>query len=70
MENQNMHVIIACYHCIMTISEAMIIESLSNNWWIDSTMTHHIARSKELFVELKEKKIGENKFYMGNKTLW
>ena len=54
----------------MTISEAMIIESLSNNWWIDSTMTHHIARSKELFVELKEKKIGENKFYMGNKTLW
>ena len=46
----------------------MIIEPSLDNWWIDSTATPHIARSKELFVELKEKKIGENKVYMGNNT--
>lgn len=54
---------------IMTISAAMIIEPSSDNWQIDSAVTRHIARSKELFVEQKEKKIGEKKVYMGNNTL-
>ena len=52
----------------MTISKAMIIEPLSDNWWIDKATTRHIARSKELFVDLKEKKLGEQKVYMGNNT--
>ena len=41
---------------IMTISKAMIIELSSDNWWIDSVATRYTSRSKELFVELKEKK--------------
>ena len=45
----------------------MIIESSLDNWWIDSAITCHIA-SKELFVEMKEKKIEENKVYMENNT--
>lgn len=52
----------------MTIFEVMIIEPSSDNWWIDSVVTRHIARSKELFVDLKEKKIGEYKVYMRNNT--
>ena len=28
----------------------MIIEPSSNNWWIDSTMTHHIARKCKLSI--------------------
>ena len=52
---------------IMTISKAMIIELSSDNWWIDSVATCHTARSKELFVELKEKKI-KHRVYMGNNT--
>ena len=53
---------------IMTIFEVMIIEPPSDNWWIDSGATHHITRSKELFIDLKEKKIGEYKVYMRNDT--
>ena len=52
----------------MTISEAMIIKPLSDNWWIDTAATWHIARSKELFLDLKEKKLGEQKVFMGNNT--
>ena len=52
----------------MTIFEVMIIEPSSDNWWIDSVATCHIVRSKELFVDLKEKKIGEYKVYMRNNT--
>ena len=52
----------------MTISEAMIIEPLSDDWWINTAATRHIARSKELFVDLKEKKLGEQKVHMGNNT--
>ena len=51
----------------MTISEAMIIEPLSDNWW-STKPRQHIARSKELFVDLKEKKLGEQKVYMRNNT--
>ena len=55
---------------IMTISKAMIIELSSDNWWIDSVATRYTSRSKELFVELKEKekKRGEHRVYMGNNT--
>ena len=46
----------------------MIIEPLSDNWWIDIAATRHRARSKELFVDLREKKLGGQKVYMGNNT--
>lgn len=49
----------------MTIFEAMIIKPLSDNWWISR---NYIARSKELFIDLKEKKLEEQKVYMGNNT--
>ena len=35
---------------------------------VDKATTQHEARSKELFVDLKEKKLGEQKVYMGNNT--
>ena len=35
---------------------------------MDRHSRDYIARSKELFVDLKEKKLGEQKVYMGNNT--
>uniref|UniRef100_A0A2N9G0N8 CCHC-type domain-containing protein n=1 Tax=Fagus sylvatica TaxID=28930 RepID=A0A2N9G0N8_FAGSY len=52
----------------MTITEALVIESPSTSWWVDSAATRHIARNRELFVDLKEKQLGEHKVYMGNNT--
>uniref|UniRef100_A0A2N9FQW6 CCHC-type domain-containing protein n=1 Tax=Fagus sylvatica TaxID=28930 RepID=A0A2N9FQW6_FAGSY len=52
----------------MTITEALVIESPSTSWWVDSAATRHIARNCELFVDLKEKQLGEHRVYMGNNT--
>uniref|UniRef100_A0A2N9EP82 Integrase catalytic domain-containing protein n=1 Tax=Fagus sylvatica TaxID=28930 RepID=A0A2N9EP82_FAGSY len=52
----------------MTITEALIIESSPTSWWVDSAATRHIARNRELFVDLKEKQLGEHRVYMGNNT--
>uniref|UniRef100_A0A2N9HJG1 Reverse transcriptase Ty1/copia-type domain-containing protein n=1 Tax=Fagus sylvatica TaxID=28930 RepID=A0A2N9HJG1_FAGSY len=52
----------------MTITEALVIESPPTSWWVDSAATRHIARNRELFVDLKEKQLGEHKVYMGNNT--
>uniref|UniRef100_A0A2N9IAJ8 Retrovirus-related Pol polyprotein from transposon TNT 1-94-like beta-barrel domain-containing protein n=1 Tax=Fagus sylvatica TaxID=28930 RepID=A0A2N9IAJ8_FAGSY len=53
----------------MTITEALVIESPPTSWWVDSTATtRHIARNRELFVDLKEKQLGEHRVYMGNNT--
>uniref|UniRef100_A0A2N9FF63 CCHC-type domain-containing protein n=1 Tax=Fagus sylvatica TaxID=28930 RepID=A0A2N9FF63_FAGSY len=52
----------------MTIIEALVIESPPTSWWIDSTTTRHIVRNRELFVDLKEKQLGEHRVYMGNNT--
>uniref|UniRef100_A0A2N9F2S2 CCHC-type domain-containing protein n=1 Tax=Fagus sylvatica TaxID=28930 RepID=A0A2N9F2S2_FAGSY len=52
----------------MTITEALVIESPPTSWWVDSAVTRHIARNRELFVDLKEKQLGEHRVYMGNNT--
>uniref|UniRef100_A0A2N9FK26 CCHC-type domain-containing protein n=1 Tax=Fagus sylvatica TaxID=28930 RepID=A0A2N9FK26_FAGSY len=52
----------------MTITEALVIESPPTSWWVDSAATRHIARNRELFVDLKEKQLGEHIVYMGNNT--
>jgi hypothetical protein len=52
----------------MTIIEALVIESPSTSWWVDSAATRHIVRNRELFVDLKEKQLDEHKVYMGNNT--
>jgi hypothetical protein len=52
----------------MTITEALVIESPPTSWWVDSATTRHIARSRELFVDLKEKQLGEHRVYMRNNT--
>uniref|UniRef100_A0A2N9J933 Uncharacterized protein n=1 Tax=Fagus sylvatica TaxID=28930 RepID=A0A2N9J933_FAGSY len=52
----------------MTITEALVIESPPTSWWVDSAATRHIARNRELFVDLKEKKLGEHRVYMRNNT--
>uniref|UniRef100_A0A2N9GSY4 CCHC-type domain-containing protein n=1 Tax=Fagus sylvatica TaxID=28930 RepID=A0A2N9GSY4_FAGSY len=52
----------------MTITEALVIESPPTSWWVDSAATRHIARNHELFVDLKEKQLGEHRVYMGNNT--
>uniref|UniRef100_A0A2N9EKJ9 CCHC-type domain-containing protein n=1 Tax=Fagus sylvatica TaxID=28930 RepID=A0A2N9EKJ9_FAGSY len=52
----------------MTITEALVIESPPTSWWVDSAATRHIARNRELFVDLKEKQLGEHRVYMGNNT--
>uniref|UniRef100_A0A2N9GQ88 Reverse transcriptase Ty1/copia-type domain-containing protein n=1 Tax=Fagus sylvatica TaxID=28930 RepID=A0A2N9GQ88_FAGSY len=41
----------------MTITEALVIESPPTSWWVDSAATRHIARNRELFVDLKEKNL-------------
>ena len=50
----------------MTITEAMMVESTSSSWWIDLATTRHIIRSREFFVNSKEKVVGEHKVYIGN----
>ena len=50
----------------MTITEAMMVESTSSSWWIDLATTRHIIRSREFFVDSKEKAVGEHKVYIGN----
>ena len=52
----------------MTIIEALVIESPLTSWCVDSATTRHIARNRELFVDLKEKQLGEHREYMGNNT--
>jgi hypothetical protein len=52
----------------MTITEALVIKSPPTSWWVDSAATRHIARNHELFVDLKEKQLGEHRVYMGNNT--
>uniref|UniRef100_A0A2N9FM87 Reverse transcriptase Ty1/copia-type domain-containing protein n=1 Tax=Fagus sylvatica TaxID=28930 RepID=A0A2N9FM87_FAGSY len=52
----------------MTITEAMVIESPLTSWCADSATTRHIARNRELFVDFKEKQLGEHREYMGNNT--
>ena len=52
----------------MTIIEAMFIKSPPTSWWLDSATIRHIARNRELFVDLKEKQLGEHRVYMGNST--
>jgi hypothetical protein len=37
-------------------------------WLIDLATTRHIARSRELFGELKEKAVREHRVYMRNNT--
>uniref|UniRef100_A0A2N9IS84 Retrovirus-related Pol polyprotein from transposon TNT 1-94-like beta-barrel domain-containing protein n=1 Tax=Fagus sylvatica TaxID=28930 RepID=A0A2N9IS84_FAGSY len=52
----------------MIITKALVIESPSTSWWVDSAATRHIARNRELFVDFKEKQLGEHRVYMGNNT--
>ena len=52
----------------MSIIEALVIESPSTSWWVDFATTRHIARNRELFVDLKEKQLGEHRVYIGNNT--
>ena len=52
----------------MTITETLVIESPSTSWWVDSAAIRHIARNRELFVDFKEKQLGEHRVYMGNNT--
>jgi hypothetical protein len=35
---------------------------------VDFAVTRHIVRNRELFVDLKEKQLGEHRVYMGNNT--
>jgi hypothetical protein len=44
----------------MTIIKALVIESSPTSWWVDSAVTRHIARNRELFIDLKEKQLGEH----------
>uniref|UniRef100_A0A2N9HAA9 CCHC-type domain-containing protein n=1 Tax=Fagus sylvatica TaxID=28930 RepID=A0A2N9HAA9_FAGSY len=52
----------------MIITEALVIESPPTSWWVDSATTRLIARNRELFVDFKEKQLGEHRVYMGNNT--
>ena len=52
----------------MTITEALVIEYPPTSWWVDSAATRHIARNRELFVDFKEKQLGEHRVYMENNT--
>ena len=52
----------------MTITEALVIESPPTFWWVDSATTRHIARNRELLVDLKEKQLGKHIVYMGKNT--
>ena len=40
----------------------------SNEWWVDSGATRHIAKTKKGLVSLKKFKAGEQRVYMGNNT--
>ena len=40
-------------------SEAMVVEPSTNSWWVVSSATHHIARDKGLFLEMKQKDVGQ-----------
>ena len=52
----------------MTISEVMLVEPMTESWWVDSGATRHICRNKDMFVKLEDKQTGEHKVYMGNNT--
>ena len=57
-----------CKEIAMTITEALVIEYPPTSWWVDSTATRHIARNRELFVDFKEKQLGEHRVYMEHNT--
>jgi hypothetical protein len=38
----------------MMITEVMMAKPTSSSWWIDSTATRHITRSREFFVDFKK----------------
>ena len=50
----------------MTIIEALVIEYSPTSWWVDFAATRHIARNHELFIDFKEKKLGEHRVYTRN----
>ena len=50
----------------MTVSEAMLIEPIAKQWWIDSEATRHVARNYDNFVDLKDNALGKHQIYMGN----
>jgi hypothetical protein len=50
----------------MTISEGMVLEP--NSCWVDFAVARHIEKDKGLFVEMKEKQVGEHRVYMENYT--
>ena len=45
-----------------------VVASNSNDRWIDSGATHHIAKIKEGLESFKEFKSSEQRIYMGNNT--
>jgi hypothetical protein len=53
---------------VMTISEGMVLEPSSNSCWVDFVVARHIGKEKGLFVEMKEKQVGEHRVYMENYT--
>ena len=53
---------------VCMISEALIVNTNTRGWWLDSAATRHVAMAKESFAEMKEISPGEHKIYMGNNT--
>ena len=43
---------------IMMSSETMVVVPSTNSWWVVLAVTHHIARDKRLFLEMKQKDAG------------
>ncbi|KAG8381226.1 hypothetical protein BUALT_Bualt06G0100200 [Buddleja alternifolia] len=37
-------------------------------WWVDSASSRHVAKTRDVFVKMKEVKADNHKLYMGNKT--
>ena len=45
-----------------------IVAPSSDDWWVDSGATRHIAKTKKGLESFKEIKSGEQRIYMGNNT--
>lgn len=47
-------------------TKMILVEPMSDSWWVDFITTRHICWNNELFVKFEEKQTGEHKVCMGN----
>ncbi|KAG8385875.1 hypothetical protein BUALT_Bualt03G0090600 [Buddleja alternifolia] len=50
------------------VSESLLANCDLVAWWVDSTSSRHVAKTRDGFVEMKEVKARNHKLYMGNNT--